>query len=74
MDECKPLEAGVDYGGVTVAAKCGQTAGEFDMPIAGDEYSCSVAGLMESTAYDVYVVSKDNVLDDLLAGASTRPL
>jgi len=52
------VEEGADYGGVAVAAKCGQAAGEFDMPIAGDEYSCSVAGLMESTAYDVYVVTK----------------
>jgi hypothetical protein len=62
------VEKGLDYGGVVVHAKCGQTAGEFDMEIPGEDYTCSVAGLQESTAYDVYVVAKDNEDNALMGG------
>lgn len=60
--------AGADYGGVTVVAECGSTAGDFDVPNGGEDRSCSVAGLTEATDYDVYVVAVDEVSDDPLAG------
>lgn len=56
------------YAGVTVLGKCGQQPGTFDMPVAGEDYSCSVAGLQESTTYDVYVVARDNEDNALLGG------
>lgn len=65
------VEAGIDYSGVTVHAKCGQISGEFDMPVPGEDYTCSVAGLQESTAYDVYVVAKDNEDNALLGGQAS---
>ena len=60
--------AGVDYGAVTVVAKC---AG-FGVPAASTLAKCSAAGLTEATDYDVYVAA-DDVADVALDGGRPYP-
>ena len=60
--------AGVDYGSVTVVAKCAA----FDVLAASTPTACSAAGLTEATEYDVYV-AVDDVVDVALDGGHPYP-
>ena len=66
--------AGVDYGAVTVVARCGKDTDDatdalyFRAPEPSTEYTCEVSGLSQETEYDVYVIALDNVNDDKDAG------
>ena len=60
--------AGVDYGSVTVVAKCAA----FDVLAASTPAACSAAGLTEATEYDVYV-AVDDVVDVALDGGHPYP-